>query len=124
VGQVSATNGGGQDQAADPAPLSGAAADLPRPRTALGRWWLDAPLRTKGTVVLALPMLCLVAAGLSNLVLTQQLDDLVSSTTSTHAALTTLQADEAEITDAETAVRGYAATGDPRCSAGGRPCPG
>ncbi|HEX6422198.1 MAG TPA: hybrid sensor histidine kinase/response regulator [Acidimicrobiales bacterium] len=91
--------------------------DLPpatRARTALGRWWLDLPLRRKGAVLVVVPLavtvVVLVAAVLLHRRDTQVAAELGSGTTTLIEASQLVEA----IDDAEAAVLGYAATRDGR----------
>jgi signal transduction histidine kinase/CheY-like chemotaxis protein len=79
----------------------------------LKRWWLDRPVRTKGLIVVAVPLFALIAMRSASLVLQ------LSESHARHAAQVTFAlgnaADEV-LTDslnAETGIRGYVATRDP-----------
>jgi signal transduction histidine kinase/AmiR/NasT family two-component response regulator len=78
----------------------------------LRRWWLDSSLRTKGLIVVATPLLALMSLTLTNLVLQQ--NESHERTVATNA-LNVANAVNVVLTDvlnAETGVRGYAATRD------------
>ena len=77
------------------------------------RWWKDAHLWVKGLLVLALPVAALLAMGIANLVVANQLDGLSQTTSRTTASIGALNGALERTLDAETGVRGYAATGDP-----------
>ena len=74
--------------------------------------WADLPLRIKGLTVLALPILALLASVISGIVLTQTVNDQLAVTRQTSNAITDINAKLQLLTNAETGVRGYAATGD------------
>jgi len=76
------------------------------------RWWRDARLWVKGLLVLALPVAALLAMGIANLVVSADLADLSRTTTSTSTTIATLDRALELTLDAETGVRGYAATGN------------
>ncbi len=69
-------------------------------------------MRTKGLIVLALPLLGLLACVISGILLTQTVNDQLNTTRQTANAITDINAKLQLLTDAETGVRGYAATGD------------
>jgi signal transduction histidine kinase len=79
----------------------------------IARWWLDRPLRTKGLVVLALPMLVLVVTVVASFVVERHEVALrqralaVNALANQSASVLTL------LLNAETGVRGYALTRDP-----------
>jgi signal transduction histidine kinase/ActR/RegA family two-component response regulator len=83
-------------------------------RTRLGRWWLGLPLRRKGALLTIVPLLVTVSVLVAVFMLQQRHVDL---RTDMRAGTTTLieasQLTEA-VGEAESAVRGYAATGDPQ----------
>ncbi len=83
------------------------------PWRAVARWWRNARLWVKGALVLALPVVALLAMGTANLVVANQLDHLSSSTSATTASIVDINHSLDLALDAETGVRGYAATGNP-----------
>jgi PAS domain S-box-containing protein len=86
------------------------AADL---RRRLRRWWLNQPVRVKGLLVIAVPLIVLFGTTSASLVLqyqeSQQRSVAVNASTLTGAARQVL----ADAVSAESGVRGYAATGNP-----------
>jgi signal transduction histidine kinase/CheY-like chemotaxis protein len=77
------------------------------------RWWLDRPMRIKGMVVVAVPLTALIAVSSASLAL-QHNERQERSVALTASALTTsAQQVLADAVNAETGVRGYAATRDP-----------
>jgi signal transduction histidine kinase/CheY-like chemotaxis protein len=85
----------------------------PRRRTRFGRWWLDASLRTKGLVAVAPPVIALLVLGTTSLILGAQIDQLVAATTTTTTSLAQIDRNLQLADQAETGLRGYAATNDP-----------
>ncbi|HEY5245269.1 MAG TPA: ATP-binding protein [Acidimicrobiales bacterium] len=83
------------------------------PWRAVARWWRNARLWVKGALVLALPVVALLAMGTANLVVANELDHLSSSTSATTASIVGINHSLELALDAETGVRGYAATGNP-----------
>ena len=81
------------------------------PWRAVARWWRNSRLWVKGALVLALPVVALLAMGIANLVVANQLDHLSSSTSATTASIVGINHGLELALDAETGVRGYAATG-------------
>ena len=79
----------------------------------LRRWWLDRPLRTKSLIVVALPLVVLMGLTSANLLL-QQAEGL-ERTDGTNARNLQDAASKflIDMVNAETGVRGYAATRDP-----------
>jgi signal transduction histidine kinase/ActR/RegA family two-component response regulator len=77
------------------------------------RWWLDRPMRIKGMVVVAVPLTALIAVTSASLALqyNERQERSVSLTAST--LTTTAQQVLANAVNAESGVRGYAATRDP-----------
>ena len=82
-------------------------------RHRLQQWWLDRSVRAKGLIVVAVPLITLVAITLANLLL-QDYERHQRSVAIAASALSS-SADQvlADAINAETAVRGYAATSDP-----------
>jgi signal transduction histidine kinase/CheY-like chemotaxis protein len=76
------------------------------------RWWLNRPVRAKGMVVVAVPLIALVAVTSASLVLehNERQERSVALTAST--LNTSAQQVLFDAVNAETGVRGYAATGD------------
>ncbi len=83
-----------------------------RPR-GLRRWWLDRPLRAKGLIVVAVPLIALMGLTSANLLLQQNESNerTVSITASALAAAANQVL--ADAANSETGVRGYGATRDP-----------
>ncbi|HEX3947379.1 MAG TPA: ATP-binding protein, partial [Acidimicrobiales bacterium] len=79
----------------------------------MARRWGDTRLWVKGLLVLALPVLCLLAMGIANLIVGHKLDDLSRTTTATTTSVADVDRALQLVLDAETGVRGYAATGNP-----------
>jgi len=77
------------------------------------QWWLDRTVRTKGLIVVAVPLLTLIAVTVASLML--QGKEQRQRTTSRAAFALTTAADQvaADAVNAETAIRGYVATGSP-----------
>jgi signal transduction histidine kinase/CheY-like chemotaxis protein len=77
------------------------------------RWWLDRPMRAKGLVVVAAPLIALIAVTSASLAL-QYNERQERSVALTASALTTsAQQVLSDAVNAETGVRGYAATRNP-----------
>ncbi len=83
------------------------------PWRAVARWWRNARLWVKGALVLALPVIALLAMGTANLIVSNNLDHLSSTTSSTTMSIVDINRSLQLALDAETGVRGYAATGNP-----------
>ena len=79
----------------------------------LERWWLDRPVRVKGLLVISVPLIALICTTSASLVLQfkehQERSVAVASSNLTKAAGLVL----ADSVNAESGIRGYAATGDP-----------
>jgi signal transduction histidine kinase/ActR/RegA family two-component response regulator len=77
------------------------------------QWWLNRPVRTKGLIVVAVPLIALMGLTSANLLL--QHDESNERTGSTHARNLDNAAAQvlADAVNGETGVRGYAATRDP-----------
>ncbi len=84
----------------------------PRRLNRLGQWWLDRSVPVKGLLALAIPMIALIGVSTSAFVL--QLEERAERQTAIAASNITSPANVIlqSATDAETRVRGYAATGD------------
>ena len=78
----------------------------------IARWWLDRPLRTKGLVVLALPMLVLVITVTASFVVERHELALRQRTQAVNALASQSEQVLTLLLNAETGVRGYALTGD------------
>src|SRR5580704_5974006 len=77
------------------------------------RWWLDLSLRAKGLIVIALPLIALMGVISANLALQQSESnerDISTNARNLGSAAAQVLSDMA---NAETGIRGYAATGDP-----------
>jgi signal transduction histidine kinase/ActR/RegA family two-component response regulator len=82
-------------------------------RSRPGQWWLNRSVRVKGTIVVAIPLIALLAVTVASLVL-QHNERQERSVALTAAALNTAaQQVLSDAVNAETGVRGYAATRDP-----------
>jgi signal transduction histidine kinase/CheY-like chemotaxis protein len=77
------------------------------------RWWLDRSMRAKGMVVVAVPLIALIAVTSASLVLEQNERQERSVALTASALNTAAQQVLADAVNAETGVRGYAATRDP-----------
>jgi signal transduction histidine kinase/ActR/RegA family two-component response regulator len=94
---------------------------LDRARTPMGgsqdrrpsRWWLDRSVRVKGMIVVAVPMFALVAMATASLVFQQQESAERQVAMRANGVVRATQAVLADALDAETNVRGYAASTDP-----------
>ncbi len=79
----------------------------------LPQWWLDRPVRAKGMIAVAFPLIALIAVTVASLVLQynehQERAVALAASKLSSAASQTL----ADAVDAETSIRGYAATGKP-----------
>lgn len=81
---------------------------------ALTRWWSDRSLRSKGILVLALPVITLVVAALVFLFVLSQLDRSTDRVGTARQAQDRLAQVYLLALDGETGIRGYIATGDQR----------
>jgi len=90
------------------------AAPVPGGRHRLHRWWLDRPVRAKGLIVIAVPLIAMVGTTAATLAL-QHVEYSDRSVAAAGLNLTSA-ADQvlADAVNAQTGVRGYAATGDQR----------
>ena len=79
----------------------------------LQRWWLDRSVRAKGMVVVAVPLIALIAVTSASLVLEQNERQERSVALTASALTTSAQQVLADAVNAETGARGYAATADP-----------
>ncbi len=77
------------------------------------QWWLDRPVRVKGMIVIAVPLFTLIAITLASLVL--QYNERQERQVGQAASALSNSADQvlADAVNAETGLRGYAATADP-----------
>jgi PAS domain S-box-containing protein len=82
-------------------------------RRRLQRWWLDRSVRTKGLIVVAIPLIALTAVTSANLVLQHNERQERRIATAGSALTKTAGQVLADALDAEAGVRGYAATGYP-----------
>src|ERR1700704_4984490 len=88
-----------------------------RPATAASgvrQWWLGRTVRTKGLIVVAVPLLTLVAVTVASLMLQASERSQRSTARAAFALTTAAQLVLSDAVSAETAVRGYVATGSPR----------
>ena len=85
-------------------------ADQPR---GIRRWWLDRSLRVKGRIVVAVPLIALMGTTSANLLLQQNESHERNASTSARALASAASQVLADSVNAETGVRGYAATRDP-----------
>jgi signal transduction histidine kinase/ActR/RegA family two-component response regulator len=79
----------------------------------LSRWWLDRSVRAKGLIVVAVPMLALVAMATMSLTVQRQESIERQAAVRANGVVRATQAVLADALDAETGVRGYAASTDP-----------
>jgi signal transduction histidine kinase/CheY-like chemotaxis protein len=77
------------------------------------RWWLDRSMRAKGMVVVAVPLIALIAVTSASLALEQNERQERSVALTASTLTTSAQQVLADAVNAETGVRGYAATRDP-----------
>jgi CHASE3 domain sensor protein len=77
------------------------------------RWWLDRPVRAKGMIVVAVPLVALIAVSSASLTLEANERQERSVALTASALTTSAQQVLADAVNAETGARGYAATGDP-----------
>src|SRR3954451_608813 len=94
------------------APSAGASERAPAPaRARLVRRWLDLPLRTKGLVVVAIPVVALVAAGTTFMALQSRQQHARSRVDHSVEVQRQLAQVTVNLVNAETAARGYVLTG-------------
>ena len=83
------------------------------PHGRLRQWWLDRPVRAKGMIAVAFPLIALIAVTTASLMLQynerQERSVAMAASRLSTAAERTL----ADAVDTETSIRGYAATGKP-----------
>ena len=77
------------------------------------RWWLDRSVRVKGLIVVAIPLIALVAVSSANLILQYNERQERSVAVTASAVNTSAQQVLADAVNAEAGVQGYAATRDP-----------
>jgi signal transduction histidine kinase/CheY-like chemotaxis protein len=77
------------------------------------RWWLDRPVRAKGMVVVAVPLIALVAVTSASLVMEHNERQERGVALTASALSTSARQVLSDAVNAETGVRGYAATRDP-----------
>jgi signal transduction histidine kinase/CheY-like chemotaxis protein len=82
--------------------------------TRRGQRWADLPLRTKALILLSLPLGALLACVISGILLVGQINNQLATTTQTSNAINDMNTKLQLLLDAETGVRGYAATHDPQ----------
>ncbi len=87
---------------------------LPARSGPVKRWWLDRSVRVKGMIVVAGPLIALIAVSSASLVLQYNERQERSVAVTASAVNTSAQQVLADAVNAETGVRGYAETGDPR----------
>jgi signal transduction histidine kinase len=80
----------------------------------IARWWLDRPLRTKGLIVLALPMMVLIITVVASFVVERHEVALRQRALAVNALENQSGQVLTLLLNAETGVRGYALTKDPR----------
>jgi signal transduction histidine kinase/ActR/RegA family two-component response regulator len=79
----------------------------------LGRWWLDRSVRAKGMVVVAVPLIALVGVTSASLALQSQERQVRSAAITASAVTAAARKLLSDAVNAETGVRGYAATRNP-----------
>src|ERR1700722_20433101 len=77
------------------------------------RWWLARPMRAKGMVVVAVPLVALIAVSSASLTLEANERQERSVALTASALTTSAQQVLSDAVNAETGARGYAATRDP-----------
>ncbi len=82
--------------------------------TRRGQRWADLPLRTKALILLSLPLGALLARVISGILLVGQINSQLATATQTSNAINDMNTKLQLLLDAETGVRGYAATHDPQ----------
>jgi CHASE3 domain sensor protein len=83
------------------------------PRHGLHQWWLDRSIRVKGTIVVTLPLLALILIVLASVVLRNNERQERKVGQAASALSSSANQVRTDALNAETAVRGYVATGDP-----------
>jgi signal transduction histidine kinase/CheY-like chemotaxis protein len=78
-----------------------------------GQRWADLPVRSKVLSLLALPLGALLACVISGILLVGQTNSLLAASHQTTSAIADMNVKLQLLVNAETGVRGYAATGDP-----------
>ncbi len=91
---------------------SSAPAGTDRP-LGLRRWWLDRSLRSKGLIVITIPLVALFATTSASLVLQHSQSQDRAAGVSARSLTTAANLVLADMVNAETGVRGYAAVQDP-----------
>jgi PAS domain S-box-containing protein len=81
-------------------------------RRVLQRWWLDRPVRAKGMIVIAVPLIALAGTTSASLALQHKEHQERSVATSSSALRSAADLVLADTVNAESGIRGYAATGD------------
>ena len=82
-------------------------------RTQLGQWWLDLPLRRKGLLLTAVPLVVTVTVILAVVEIQHREADTRDEARASTRTLIDASLLTESVIEAESAVRGYAATGDP-----------
>lgn len=82
-------------------------------RTRLGQWWLDLPLRRKGLLLTAVPLVVTVTVILAVVEIQHREADTRDEARASTRTLIDASLLTESVIEAESAVRGYAATGDP-----------
>lgn len=82
-------------------------------KRSLGRWWNDRRVATKGYIVLAIPVSCLIVVTSLSLALSTQINSLRATTGQVSRAVQHLGITVQRLVDAQDGIRGYAATDDP-----------
>ncbi|HWE66034.1 MAG TPA: ATP-binding protein [Acidimicrobiales bacterium] len=76
-------------------------------------WWSNALLRTKGFVVLSIPLAALISVTVPGIIFSAQINNYVAANRTIKTATTDMSTKLALLTAAESGMRGYAATLDP-----------
>jgi signal transduction histidine kinase/ActR/RegA family two-component response regulator len=84
-----------------------------RRRRHMRSWWSNAQLRTKGFIVLAIPLLALIAVTVPGIYYSSQIDSYVGPNRAVNAAAANMTNRLGLLLSAETGMRGYAATLSP-----------
>jgi signal transduction histidine kinase/ActR/RegA family two-component response regulator len=93
--------------------MRGARSSLPVQHRGVRQWWLDRSVRTKGMIVVTVPLFILILIVLASVVL--QNNERQERAVSIAASTLSSSADQilSDALNAETGIRGYVATGDP-----------
>ena len=79
----------------------------------LHQWWLNRSVRTKGTIVVAVPLIALIGVTSASLALQYNERQVRHAAMAASAVSSSAQQVMNDALNAETGLRGYAATGDP-----------